>query len=110
MQRREPFSDPQELRSFINKLYVCLVDQTYVALNKVNTHKGVHTECAGCKSSFFMLSQIYSGEVEDDFVDEIHLSSSQLQHFAREARVIGDYQLAVQYYQEVRKSCNLNRV
>lgn len=57
-----------------------------------------------------MLSQIYSGEVEDDFVDEIHLSSSQLQHFAREARVIGDYQLAVQYYQEVRKSCNLNRV
>lgn len=57
-----------------------------------------------------MLSQIYSGEVEDDFVDEIHLSSSQLQHFAREAQVIGDYQLAVQYYQEVRKSCNLNRV
>lgn len=57
-----------------------------------------------------MLSQIYSGDVEDDFVDEIQLSSSQLQHFAREAQVIGDYQLAVQYHQEVRKSCLLNRV
>lgn len=57
-----------------------------------------------------MLSQIYSGDVEDDFVDEIQLSSSQLQHFAREAQVIGDYQLAVQYHQEVRKWCLLNRV
>lgn len=37
MQRREPFTDQQELSDFINKLYVCLVDQTYVALNKVNT-------------------------------------------------------------------------
>lgn len=57
-----------------------------------------------------MFSQIYSDDVEDDFVDEIHLSSAQLQHFAREAQVIGNYQLAVQYHQEVRKSCNLNRV
>lgn len=53
---------------------------------------------------------MYSGEVEDDFVEEIHLSSSQLQHFAREAQVIGDYQRAVQYYQEVRKSCHFKRV
>lgn len=43
MQRREPFGDPQELRTFISKLYVCLVDQTYVALNKVNTHTKVYT-------------------------------------------------------------------
>lgn len=56
-----------------------------------------------------MLSQIYSGDV-DDSVDEIHLSSSQLQHFAREAELVGNYQMAVQYYQEVRKSCHLNRV
>ncbi|CAF99918.1 unnamed protein product [Tetraodon nigroviridis] len=103
MQRREPFSDPQELRTFMNKLYVCLVDQTYVALNKVNTHTHTHThtECAGCEPSCLTPSQIYSGDVEDDFVDEIHLSSPQLQHFAREAQVIGDYQLAVQYYQEL---------
>ncbi|XP_029702607.1 cilia- and flagella-associated protein 70 isoform X2 [Takifugu rubripes] len=78
MQRREPFTDQQELSDFINKLYVCLVDQTYVALNK-----------------------IYSCDVEDHFVDEIHLSSSQLQHFAREAQAVGDYQLAVQYHQEL---------
>lgn len=38
MQRREAFTDPQEMRAFINKLYICLVDQTHVALNKVNTH------------------------------------------------------------------------
>lgn len=43
MQRREPFSDQQELRTFINKLYVYLVDQTYVALNKVDTHTTVYT-------------------------------------------------------------------
>lgn len=42
MQRREPFSDPQELRTFINKLYVCLVDETYVALSKVNTLRCTH--------------------------------------------------------------------
>lgn len=66
----------------------------------------MYTECAGCKSWISVPSQIYSGDVEDDFVDEIHLSSSQLQYFAREAQVIGDYQLAVQYYQEVRKLCH----
>lgn len=55
-----------------------------------------------------MLFQIYSCDVEDDFVDEIHLSSSQLQHFAREAQAIGNYQLAAQYYQEVNKVSTLN--
>lgn len=58
----------------------------------------------------FLRSQIYSGDVEDGFEDESHLSSSQLQHFAREAQVIGDYRLAVQYHQEVRKWGNLNRI
>lgn len=57
-----------------------------------------------------MLLQIYSDDVENDSVDEIQLSSSQLQHFAREAQGIGDYNLAAQYYQEVTKLCNLNRV
>lgn len=56
-----------------------------------------------------MLFQIYSCDAEDDFVDEIHLSSSQLQHFAREAQAIGDYQLAVQYYQEVSKVSTLHK-
>lgn len=35
-------------------------------------------------------------------MDEIHLSSSQLMHFAREAKFNGDYQQAIQYYQEVK--------
>lgn len=46
--------------------------------------------------------QIYSDNVDDDSLDEIQLSSSQLRHFAREAQLTGDYQQAVQYYQQVK--------
>ncbi|XP_049452131.1 cilia- and flagella-associated protein 70 isoform X2 [Epinephelus fuscoguttatus] len=78
MQRTEPFTDPQEHRAFISKLYVYLVDEMRLALNKV-----------------------YSDDVDDDSADEIQLSSSQLRNFAREAQLTGDYQQAVQYYQEL---------
>lgn len=46
--------------------------------------------------------QIYSDDVDDGSLDEIQLSSSQLRHFAREAQLTGDYQQAVQYYQQVK--------
>uniref|UniRef100_A0A7N6FGN5 Cilia and flagella associated protein 70 n=1 Tax=Anabas testudineus TaxID=64144 RepID=A0A7N6FGN5_ANATE len=35
MQQTEPFTDPQELKAFTSKLYVYLVDEMHVALNKV---------------------------------------------------------------------------
>ncbi|XP_044039092.1 cilia- and flagella-associated protein 70 isoform X3 [Siniperca chuatsi] len=78
MQRTEPLIDPQELKAFVSKLYVYLVDEMHIALNK-----------------------IYSDDVDDDSPDEIQLSSSQLRHFAKEAQLTGDYQHAVQYYQEL---------
>ncbi|KAK5915695.1 hypothetical protein CesoFtcFv8_001261 [Champsocephalus esox] len=78
MQRTEPFTDPQELKAFVSKLYVYLVDEMHTAINK-----------------------IYSDDINDDSPDEMQLSSSQLRHFSREAQLIGDYQHAVQYYQEL---------
>ncbi|KAK5874319.1 hypothetical protein PBY51_019274 [Eleginops maclovinus] len=78
MQRTEPFTDPQELKAFVSKLYVYLVDEMHTALNKM-----------------------YSDDIHDDSPDEIQLSSSQLRHFAREAQLTGDYQQAAQYYQEL---------
>ncbi|KAM8893823.1 cilia- and flagella-associated protein 70 isoform 3-T3 [Spinachia spinachia] len=78
MQRTEPISDPQELKLFVSKLYVYLVDEMHIAHNKIYSHDAV-----------------------DDSPDEIQLSSSQLRHFAREARLIGDYKQAVEHYQEL---------
>ncbi|GLD62332.1 cilia- and flagella-associated protein 70 isoform X1, partial [Lates japonicus] len=78
LQQTEPFTDPQELKAFVSKLYVYLVDEMHIALNK-----------------------IYSDDVDYDSPDEIQLSSSQLRHFAREAQLTGDYQQAAQYYQEL---------
>nr|XP_020464492.1 cilia- and flagella-associated protein 70 isoform X3 [Monopterus albus] len=78
LQRTEPISDPQELQAFVSKLYVYLVDEMHVALNK-----------------------IYSEDIDDDSPDEIHLNSSQLRHFAKEAQLTGDYQQAAQYCQEL---------
>uniref|UniRef100_A0A3Q3EN51 Cilia and flagella associated protein 70 n=1 Tax=Kryptolebias marmoratus TaxID=37003 RepID=A0A3Q3EN51_KRYMA len=66
MQRTEPFADPQELKEFVSKLYVYLVDEMHVALN-----------------------------------EEISLNSSQLRHFAREAQLLGNYQLSAKYYKEL---------
>ncbi|KAJ4947693.1 hypothetical protein JOQ06_009726 [Pogonophryne albipinna] len=78
MQRTEPFTDPQELKAFVSKLYVYLVDEMHTAINK-----------------------IYSDDINDDSPGEMQLSSSQLRHFSREAQLTGDYQQAVQYYQEL---------
>ncbi|XP_070687791.1 cilia- and flagella-associated protein 70 [Pempheris klunzingeri] len=78
MRRTEPFTDSQELKVFVSKLYVDLVDEMHIALNK-----------------------IYSDDIDDDSLDEVHLSSSQLRHFAREAQLTGDYQQAAWYYQEL---------
>ncbi|KAG7242632.1 hypothetical protein INR49_020005, partial [Caranx melampygus] len=80
MQRTEPITDPEELKAFVSKLYVYLVDEMHIALNK-----------------------IYLDDVDDDgdSSDVILLSSSQLRHFAREAQLTGDYQQAAQYYHEI---------
>ncbi|XP_029981213.1 cilia- and flagella-associated protein 70 [Sphaeramia orbicularis] len=77
MQQTGPFTDPQELHTFISNLYVCLVDEMQVALNKVHS------------------------EDIDDSSDETQLSISQLRHFAKEAQFTGDYELAFQYYQQL---------
>ncbi|XP_051799997.1 cilia- and flagella-associated protein 70 isoform X2 [Acanthochromis polyacanthus] len=78
MHHTEPFTDPHHLKTFASKLYVDLVDEMHVALNK-----------------------IYSSDVPEDSSDEIQLNSSQLRHFAREAQLTGNYQQAAQYYQEL---------
>ncbi|XP_075874741.1 cilia- and flagella-associated protein 70 isoform X3 [Nelusetta ayraudi] len=77
MQRREMFTDPQEHRAFLSRLYVYLVDEMHTALN-----------------------EIFS-EDDDDPVGEIELSTVQLKHFAKEAKFSGDYQQAVCYHQEL---------
>ncbi|KAK1890837.1 Cilia- and flagella-associated protein 70 [Dissostichus eleginoides] len=68
----------KELKAFVSKLYVYLVDEMHTAINK-----------------------IYSDDINDDSPDEMQLNSSQLRHFSREAQLTGDYQQAVQYYQEL---------
>uniref|UniRef100_G3PYK0 Cilia and flagella associated protein 70 n=1 Tax=Gasterosteus aculeatus aculeatus TaxID=481459 RepID=G3PYK0_GASAC len=77
MQRTEPINDPQELKRFVSKLYVYLADEMHIAHNKVthtHTHTHTHTQSV-CVST--------------------------LRHFAREAQLVGDYQQAVQHYQEL---------
>ncbi|XP_008403872.1 cilia- and flagella-associated protein 70 isoform X2 [Poecilia reticulata] len=78
MQRSKPLTDPQEVKEFVSKLYVYLVDEMHVALNK-----------------------IYSSDVAEDCTDEMKLESSQLRHFAKEAQLTSNYQQAAQYYQEL---------
>nr|XP_061830833.1 cilia- and flagella-associated protein 70-like [Nerophis lumbriciformis] len=78
VQQTESFTEQQDLQEFVSKLYVDLVDEMHVALNK-----------------------IYSHAIEDDPINEIHLSIYHLTHFAREAQLMRDYPLAVRYYQEL---------
>uniref|UniRef100_A0A673WNV1 Cilia and flagella associated protein 70 n=1 Tax=Salmo trutta TaxID=8032 RepID=A0A673WNV1_SALTR len=68
MLRTEAFSDPEQLQAFLSQLYVFLVDEMHVALNKTQPRPLV--------------------------------DGAQLIHFAKEAQLNGDYQLAAQYYQE----------
>lgn len=56
---------------------------------------------------FCYFYQIYCSDVVEDCPEEISLHSSQLLHFAKEAQLTGNYQLAAQYYEEVQKKTNL---
>ncbi|XP_047218284.1 cilia- and flagella-associated protein 70 isoform X2 [Girardinichthys multiradiatus] len=78
MQRTEPFNDPQDVKQFVNKLYVYLVDEMHLALNKIS-----------------------SNDVKEDCIEEVKFESCQLRHFAKEAQFTGNYQQAAQYYQEL---------
>uniref|UniRef100_A0A9J7X8B3 Cilia and flagella associated protein 70 n=1 Tax=Cyprinus carpio carpio TaxID=630221 RepID=A0A9J7X8B3_CYPCA len=74
MLRTEAFSDPEQLQAFLSQLYVFLVDEMHATLNKVMPQKKKKNSPV--------------------------LSCAQLKHFAREAELNTDYQLAAQYYQE----------
>uniref|UniRef100_A0A8K9XR88 Cilia and flagella associated protein 70 n=1 Tax=Oncorhynchus mykiss TaxID=8022 RepID=A0A8K9XR88_ONCMY len=76
MLRTEAFSDPEQLQTFLSQLYVFLVDEMHVALNKTLSVDAQETQ-------------------PRPLVD-----CAQLIHFAKEAQLNGDYQLAAQYYQE----------
>ncbi|CAL8297817.1 unnamed protein product [Lota lota] len=75
MLRTEAFSNPEQLQAFLSQLYIYLVDQMHLALNMTEEPQ----EAAGV---------------------QLVLDISQLRHFAREAELNGDFQLAAQYYQE----------
>ncbi|XP_048244462.1 cilia- and flagella-associated protein 70-like isoform X2 [Haliotis rufescens] len=70
------FEDRQELQTFLSELYVYLVDQMHVALGQV-------------------LALEDQPPVPDPLTD-----SAQLKHFAREAEVNENFDLAAKYYQE----------
>ncbi|XP_043090031.1 cilia- and flagella-associated protein 70 [Puntigrus tetrazona] len=76
MLRTEAFSDPEQLQAFLSQLYVFLVDEMHAALNKT-----------------------LSVDSRDAHQKPV-LSCAQLKHFAREAELDADYQLAARYYQE----------
>lgn len=76
MMRTDAFKDPEELQAFLSQLYVYLVDEMHVTLNKT---------------------------LSVDSQDERHeprLSCSQLKLLAKEAELNTDYQQAAQCYQE----------
>ncbi|XP_026771916.3 cilia- and flagella-associated protein 70 isoform X1 [Pangasianodon hypophthalmus] len=76
MLRTEAFTNPEQLQAFLSQLYIFLVDEMHVALNKT-----------------------LSAE-EQEFPAQPLLDCSQLRHFAKEAQLNEDYQLAAHYYQE----------
>lgn len=47
MQQTEPFTEPQDLHAFVSKLYVYLVDEMHLAMDKVGTHVYAHTLGSG---------------------------------------------------------------
>ncbi|KAJ8398771.1 hypothetical protein AAFF_G00419680 [Aldrovandia affinis] len=76
MLRTEVFSDQEQLQAFLSQLYVFLVDEMHVALNKT-----------------------LSSDTQE-MQQRPLLDSAQLRHFAREAELNKNYALADQYYQE----------
>ncbi|KAK7502734.1 hypothetical protein BaRGS_00005984 [Batillaria attramentaria] len=74
--RTTNFDDRQQLQTFLSELYVYLVDQMHQSLNKVL-------------------------QIEDQPpIPPPLTTSAQLKHFAREAEVNQNYELATKYYQE----------
>ncbi|KAH3852510.1 hypothetical protein DPMN_095020, partial [Dreissena polymorpha] len=70
------FEDRQELQTFLSELYVYLIDQMHESLTKTLA-------------------------LEDQALVPAPLTdSAQLKHFAREAEVNGNFELATKYYQE----------
>ncbi|XP_030645563.1 cilia- and flagella-associated protein 70 [Chanos chanos] len=76
MLRTEAFTDPAQLQAFLSQLYVFLVDQMHVTLNKTLSVDAQETQ------------------------PQPLLDCAQLRHFAREAQMNQDHKLAAQYYQE----------
>jgi tetratricopeptide (TPR) repeat protein len=74
--RTTNFTDNNELQAFLSELYVYLIDEMHVGLNKV-------------------LSIEDQGPVPAPVTD-----LAQLKHFAREAEVNGNLELATRFYQE----------
>nr|XP_023666401.1 cilia- and flagella-associated protein 70 isoform X2 [Paramormyrops kingsleyae] len=72
----EPFRDQERLQAFLSQLYVFLVDEMHVALNKT-----------------------FLADPQDDRPPS-QVDCTQLRHFAREAQLNQDYQLAATFYQE----------
>ncbi|XP_058266386.1 cilia- and flagella-associated protein 70 isoform X3 [Hemibagrus wyckioides] len=77
MLRTEAFTNPEQLQAFLSQLYIFLVDEMHVALNKTLSAK------------------------EQELQAQPLLDCSQLMHFAKEALLHEDYQLAAYYYQEL---------
>ncbi|XP_063048608.1 cilia- and flagella-associated protein 70 [Engraulis encrasicolus] len=77
MLRTEAFADMQQLQAFLSQLYVFLVDEMHMALNKVLSVRNLDSQ------------------------PQQQLDCSQLRHFAREAQFNQDYKLATKYYQEL---------
>ncbi|XP_049323581.1 cilia- and flagella-associated protein 70 isoform X1 [Astyanax mexicanus] len=76
MLRTKAFIDPEQLQAFLSQLYVFLVDEMHAALNKTLSANGEEVQA------------------------QTLLDCCQLKHFAREAQLNEDYQLAAHYYQE----------
>ncbi|KAG5279454.1 hypothetical protein AALO_G00077950 [Alosa alosa] len=76
MLRTEAFTDVEQLQAFLSQLYVFLVDEMHKALNKTLSVDDLENQ------------------------PQPQLECSQLKHFAREAQLNQDYQLATKYYQE----------
>ncbi|XP_043568013.1 cilia- and flagella-associated protein 70 isoform X1 [Chiloscyllium plagiosum] len=74
--RTVAFENREQLQTFLNKLYIYLVDQMHCCL-----HKMLHVD-------------------PPDPIPESFLSSAQLKHFAKEAEMNKDFELASKYHQE----------
>uniref|UniRef100_H3AYL6 Cilia and flagella associated protein 70 n=1 Tax=Latimeria chalumnae TaxID=7897 RepID=H3AYL6_LATCH len=71
------FEDREELQAFLSELYIYLVDQMHIALNKT----------------------LVADTPEP--VPDILADYTQLKHFAREAEINEEFDLAAKYYQEI---------